>query len=66
MNRILEYVKTIKWWAGLTGAALTGASAIAGAPEWLTAVAAILTGIAVYELPFQPSPTSNFVDKSTV
>lgn len=62
MNRILEYVKTVKWWAGLLGAGATGASAVAGAPSWLVAIGSILTAIAVWELPYQPSATAESVD----
>jgi hypothetical protein len=54
MDRILGYLKTIKFWAGVVGAGLTAAGGIVGAPVWLLAIGSVLTGIALWELPYQP------------
>lgn len=54
MDRILGYLKTAKFWAGVIGAGLLGAGGVAGAPAWLLTIGAILTGVATWELPYQP------------
>lgn len=66
MNRVFEYVKTVKWWAGLIGAVLTAVTATLAAegvvPSWLLAITSIATAVAVWELPYQPGATAESVD----
>lgn len=59
MKRVIEYVKTIKSLAGMVGAGLMSGAAVAGAPWWMLLAGSILTGIAVYEFPYQPEETTD-------
>lgn len=54
MSRAIEYVRTLKSLVGMIGAGLMAGSAVADAPWWMLMIGSILTGIAVYELPYQP------------
>ena len=56
LARFAAYFTTFKSIAGMVGAGLTAAGGIAGAPVWLLAIGAILTGVALWELPYQPAP----------
>lgn len=58
MQRIAAVLKTLKFWAGVIGAGATAAGAVAGAPVWLLTVGSVLTGIAIFELPYQPMATA--------
>ena len=53
MNRIANYLVTLKWWAGFLGAGITGMAVYFNAPPWLIPVGALLTAVALWELPYQ-------------
>lgn len=55
MSRIISYLKTAKFYATMIGAGATAAGGVAGAPAWLLAVGSIATGIAMWEIPYQPA-----------
>lgn len=59
MTRILAYAKTVKFYAAMLGAGATAAGGVIGAPAWLLTVGAVLTGVAVFEIPYQPMEASH-------
>jgi hypothetical protein len=59
LERSLAVIKTIKVWAGVIGAGATAASAIAGLPLWVTILGMVATGVAVFEVPYQPMESHN-------
>lgn len=52
-RRVIAWFKTIKSLAGMVGAGLMAGAAVAGAPVWMLLAGSILTGVAIYEFPYQ-------------